>query len=258
MLAVRVIPCLDVDAGRVVKGVQFVEIRDAGDPVELAARYDAEGADELVFLDITASSDDRDTMVHVVERVADQVFIPFTVGGGIRSVEDVRRMLRAGADKVSLNTAAVNDPDIVRAGADEFGNQCIVVAIDARRRNADDPGAGWEVVTHGGRTPTGLDAVEWAVHACDLGAGEILAHLDGPRRHQGRLRHRPAARRRRRGRRAGDRERRASARSSTSAQGRPTAARPGLLAASIFHFGQLTVREAKAALAAHGLTVRPA
>ena len=174
MLAVRVIPCLDVDAGRVVKGVRFVEIRDAGDPVELAARYDAEGADELVFLDITASSDDRDTMVHVVERVAEQVFIPFTVGGGIRNVEDVRRMLRAGADKVSLNTAAVADPEIVRESAAEFGDQCIVVAIDARRRNGDDPAAGWEVVTHGGRTPTGLGAVEWAVHACDLGAGEIL------------------------------------------------------------------------------------
>jgi len=142
VLAVRVIPCLDVDAGRVVKGVRFVEIRDAGDPVELAARYDAEGADELVFLDITASSDDRDTMVHVVERVADQVFIPFTVGGGIRTVEDVRRMLRAGADKVSLNTAAVNDPGIIRHAAEEFGDQCIVVAIDARRRNADDTNAG--------------------------------------------------------------------------------------------------------------------
>src|SRR5262249_31718602 len=150
------IPCLDVDAGRVVKGVNFVGIRDAGDPVELAARYDTEGADELVFLDITASSDDRDTMVHIVERVADEVFIPFTVGGGVRGVEDVRKMLRAGADKVSLNTAAVNDPDIVQAGADEFGTQCIVVAIDARRR-AD--GSGWEVVTHGGRTPTGLDTL---------------------------------------------------------------------------------------------------
>ena len=170
MLAVRVIPCLDVDAGRVVKGVNFVGIRDAGDPVELAARYDAEGADELVFLDITASSDDRDTMVHVVEQVADQVFIPFTVGGGVRSVEDARRLLRAGADKVSFNTAAVNDPDLVRAAANEYGAQCIVVAIDARRR-AD---GGWEVVTHGGRTPTGLDALAWAERICALGAGEIL------------------------------------------------------------------------------------
>jgi cyclase len=151
-----VIPCLDVDAGRVVKGVQFVDIRDAGDPVELAARYDEEGADELVFLDITASSDDRDTMVHVVERVAEQVFIPFTVGGGVRTVDDVRRMLRAGADKVSLNTAAVERPELVAAGADEFGAQCIVVAIDARRRNAEDTSHGWEVTTHGGRRPTSL------------------------------------------------------------------------------------------------------
>jgi cyclase len=170
MLGARVIPCLDVDAGRVVKGVNFVGIRDAGDPVELAIRYDAEGADELVFLDITASSDERDTMVHVVERVADQVFIPFTVGGGVRGVEDVRKLLRAGADKVSLNTAAVNDPGIVQAGADEFGVQCIVVAIDARRRGE----GGWEVVTHGGRTATGLDALEWATRVCELGAGEIL------------------------------------------------------------------------------------
>jgi imidazole glycerol-phosphate synthase subunit HisF len=256
VLATRVIPCLDVDAGRVVKGVKFVEIRDAGDPVELAARYDAEGADELVFLDITASSDDRDTMLHVVERVADQVFIPFTVGGGIRSAEDVRRMLRAGADKVSLNTAAVNDPDIIRAGADEFGNQCIVVAIDARRRNTDDPSMGWDVVTHGGRTPTGFDAVEWAVHACDFGAGEILLtsmDRDGTKVGYdldllravddavsvpviasggvGTLEHLCAG----------------------ATEGGAT----GLLAASIFHFGQFTVREAKAALAAHGLTVRP-
>jgi len=170
VLAVRVIPCLDVDAGRVVKGVNFVGIRDAGDPVELAARYDAEGADELVFLDITASSDARDTMVHVVERVAEQVFIPFTVGGGVRGVEDVRRMLRAGAEKVSFNTAAVNDPEIVGASAEEFGSQCIVVAIDARRSEAGR----WEVVTHGGRTPTGLDALEWAERVCILGAGEIL------------------------------------------------------------------------------------
>jgi cyclase len=150
VLGIRVIPCLDVDAGRVVKGVNFVGIRDAGDPVELAARYDAEGADELVFLDITASSDARDTIVQTVERVADQVFIPFTVGGGVRGVEDVRKMLRAGADKASVNTAAVNDPTIVQASADEFGSQCIVVAIDARRRTE---GGGWEVVTHGGRTP---------------------------------------------------------------------------------------------------------
>jgi imidazole glycerol-phosphate synthase subunit HisF len=174
VLAVRIIPCLDVDAGRVVKGVRFVELRDAGDPVELAARYDAEGADELVFLDITASSDERDTMVHVVERVAEQVFIPFTVGGGIRSVADVRRMLRAGAEKVSVNTAAVADERVVGDAAAEFGAQCVVVAIDARRRSADDPARGWEVVTHGGRTPTGLDALEWAARAAALGAGELL------------------------------------------------------------------------------------
>ena len=175
MLAVRVIPCLDVDAGRVVKGVRFVEIRDAGDPVELAARYDAEGADELVFLDITASSDDRDTMVHVVERVAEQVFIPFTVGGGDphrrRRAPHAARGRRQG---VAEHRRGRTIPRSIREAADEFGDQCIVVAIDARRRNADDPAFGWEVVTHGGRTPTGLDAVEWAVHACDLGAGEIL------------------------------------------------------------------------------------
>src|SRR5947208_6956518 len=155
MLGARVIPCLDVDAGRVVKGVNFVGIRDAGDPVELAAGYDAEGAVELAFLDITASSDDRKMMVHLVEAVADEVFIPFTVGGGVRGVEDVRGMLRAGADKVSFNTAAVADPDIVRAGAQEYGTQCIVVAIDARQRSE----GGWEVVTHGGRTPTGRVAL---------------------------------------------------------------------------------------------------
>jgi cyclase len=251
-----VIPCLDVDAGRVVKGVRFVEIRDAGDPVELAARYDAEGADELVFLDITASSDDRDTMLHVVERVADEVFIPFTVGGGIRTVEDVRRMLRAGADKVSLNTAAVNDVDLVERAAGEFGNQCIVVAIDARRRNAEDPGAGWEVVTHGGRTATGLDAVEWAVHATALGAGELLLtsmDRDGTKvgydlellRGIGEAVDVPLI---------------ASGGVGTLehlCEGAIDGGATGLLAASIFHFGQFTVREAKAALAARGVTVRP-
>ncbi|MGO9875040.1 MAG: imidazole glycerol phosphate synthase subunit HisF [Acidimicrobiia bacterium] len=256
MLAVRVIPCLDVDAGRVVKGVRFVDIRDAGDPVELAARYDAEGADELVFLDITASSDDRDTMVHVVERVADQVFIPFTVGGGIRTVEDVRRMLRAGADKVSLNTAAVNDVDLVSRAADEFGTQCIVVAIDARRLPTDGPDVRWQVVTHGGRSETDLDAVEWAAHACALGAGELLVtsmDRDGTKVGYdiellravsdavdvpviasggvGTLEHLCA--------------------------GATEGAATGLLAASIFHFGQYTVHDAKTALAAHGLTVRP-
>jgi cyclase len=251
MLAVRVIPCLDVDAGRVVKGVNFVGIRDAGDPVELAARYDAEGADELVFLDITASSDARDTMVHVVERVADEVFIPFTVGGGVRSVEDARRMLRAGADKVSLNTAAVAEPDIVRAGAQEYGAQCIVVAIDAKRRDG-----GWEVVTHGGRTPTGLDAIAWAERVCALGAGEILlTSMD------------------RDGTKGGYDT--ALLRAATDAVDVPVIASGGVgtlehlyegvvdgnasavLAASIFHFGEHSVREAKSYLAARGVPVRP-
>lgn len=251
MLATRVIPCLDVDAGRVVKGVRFVEIRDAGDPVELAARYDAEGADELVFLDITASSDARDTMVHVVERVAEQVFIPFTVGGGIRTVDDVRRMLRAGADKVSLNTAAVADPELVRRASDEFGAQCIVVAIDARRR-----GDSWEVVTHGGRTVTGLDAVEWAQEVCRLGAGEILlTSMDRDGTHAGydldllraigttvpvpviasggvgTLQHLYEA----------------------VAEGGADA----VLAASIFHFGTYRIREAKQYLADRGVVIRP-
>jgi len=252
VLAVRVIPCLDVDAGRVVEGVNFVGIRDAGDPVELAARYDAEGADELVFLDITASSDVRDTMVHVVEQVAETVFIPFTVGGGVRTVEDARRMLRAGADKVSFNTAAVNDPDVVRAGALEYGAQCIVVAIDARSR----PDGGWEVVTHGGRTPTGLDARGWAEQVCKLGAGEILlTSMD------------------RDGTKAGyDID---LLRAIGDAVDVPIIASGGVgglehlyegaadggagavLAASIFHFGQHTVREAKAYLGERGLVVRP-
>jgi cyclase len=256
VLAVRVIPCLDVDQGRVVKGVRFVDIRDAGDPVELAARYDAEGADELVFLDITASSDDRDTLVQVVERVADEVFIPFTVGGGIRTVEDVRRMLRAGADKVSLNTAAVNDGQLVARAADEFGRQCIVVAIDARRTDGQHSDGGWQVVTHGGRTSTDLDVVEWAVQVCTLGAGELLVtsmDRDGTKVGYdldllravsdavdvpiiasggvGTLEHLCA--------------------------GATDGGATGLLAASIFHFGQYTVRDAKAALAGHGLTVRP-
>jgi cyclase len=253
VLATRIIPCLDVDAGRVVKGVKFVDIRDAGDPVELAARYDAEGADELVFLDITASSDARDTMVRVVERVAEQVFIPFTVGGGIRTVDDVRSMLRAGADKVSLNTAAVADPDLVRRASDEFGAQCIVVAIDARRRPGTDA---WDVVTHGGRTETGLDCVEWAHDVCRLGAGEILlTSMD------------------RDGTKIGyDIE---LLRAVGSAVPVPVIASGGvgtlehfyeavseggadaLLAASIFHFGTFTVGEAKQYLADRGVVVRP-
>ncbi len=187
MLTRRIIPCLDVDHGRVVKGASFVNLRDAGDPAELAARYDAEGGDELVFLDITASSDARATMVNVVQRVSEQVFIPLTVGGGLRSIEDVRRMLNAGADKVSVNTAAINTPQLVTDGAEQFGSQCIVVAIDARRVKpgedfptpadaalAVDADSRWQVFTHGGRNPTGLDAVKWARRAVARGAGEIL------------------------------------------------------------------------------------
>ena len=187
MLTKRIIPCLDVDAGRVVKGTSFVDLRDAGDPAELASFYDREGGDELVFLDITASSDSRDTMVDVVQRVSEQVFIPLTVGGGIRGVDDMRRMLNAGADKVSVNTAAVNDPSLIQQGATRFGNQCIVIAIDAKRvsngageRPLPESGVAltgasrWEVYTRGGRTPMGIDAVEWAAFAVELGAGEVL------------------------------------------------------------------------------------
>lgn len=191
MLTKRIIPCLDVDAGRVVKGTSFVNLRDAGDPAELAAFYDREGGDELVFLDITASADSRNTMVDVVQRVSEQVFIPLTVGGGIRTLEDMRRMLNAGADKVSINTAAINNPDIIGEGAAQFGSQCIVVAIDAKRVNRNsgkdeyiptaadsslalDDDSGWEVYTHGGRNPTGIDAVKWAVQAVARGSGEIL------------------------------------------------------------------------------------
>jgi cyclase len=170
-VAVRVIPCLDVDGGRVVKGVNFGSLRDAGDPVELAAVYDGEGADELTFLDITASSGGRETMYDVVRRTADQVFIPLTVGGGVRSVADVDKLLRAGADKVSLNTAAIERPELLREAAERFGSQCVVISVDARRRG---PGEGFEVTTHGGRTGTGIDAIEWAARAADLGAGEIL------------------------------------------------------------------------------------
>jgi cyclase len=181
MLAKRIIPCLDVNAGRVVKGVNFVSLRDAGDPVEVARRYDGEGADELTFLDITASSDQRDIIVEVIEAVANQVFIPLTVGGGVRKVDDVRRLLNAGADKISINTAAVQTPRLVADASARFGSQCIVVAIDARRRVDSEPDArrgpeasGWEVFTHGGRTATGLDAVDWAREVVELGAGEIL------------------------------------------------------------------------------------
>jgi imidazole glycerol-phosphate synthase subunit HisF len=173
-LAKRIIPCLDVDNGRVVKGVKFVDIRDAGDPVEVARRYNEEGADEITFLDITASSDNRETIVHVVEQVASEVFIPLTVGGGIRKVEDVRRMLNAGADKVAINTAAVFTPEFVKEAAEKFGSQCIVVAIDAKKVSAEGEPLRWEIFTHGGRKPTGIDAIEWAKKMADYGAGEIL------------------------------------------------------------------------------------
>ena len=253
MRSVRVIPCLDVDRGRVVKGVQFVELRDAGDPVELAARYDAEGADEVVFLDITASADARDTMVDVARRTAEEVFIPFTVGGGIRTVDDARRLLRAGADKVGVNTAAVTRPEIVSELSREFGAQCVVVAIDARRRAE----GGFEVYTHGGRQPTGRDALAWAVECERLGAGEILlTSMD------------------RDGTRDGyDLE---LTRAVVDSVGVPVIASGGVgtldhlvegavaggadavLAASIFHFAEHTVREAKDHLVAHGVAVRPA
>ncbi len=256
MIVPRVIPCLDVTAGRVVKGINFVGLRDAGDPVELAARYDAEGADELVFLDITASSDGRDTMVDVVMRTAEQVFIPFTVGGGIRSVGDARTMLRAGADKVSVNTAAVQRPELIGEIAAEFGSQCVVCAIDAKRRPAEQ-GGGFEVYLHGGRTPTGIDALDWATRAVSLGAGEILlTSMD----------------------RDGTREGFdiALTRAVVDAVGVPVIASggvgsvqhlvdgvveggaTGVLAASIFHFGEHTITAAKQAMAAAGLTVRPA
>ena len=185
MLAKRIIPCLDVDNGRVVKGIRFVSLVDAGDPVEQGKRYDAEGADELTFLDITASSDKRDIVAALVRRVADEVFIPFTVGGGLRTVEDIRAILRAGADKITLNTAALEQPELIGECAETFGSQCVVVAIDARRRVADDPHSGWDVYTHGGRRNAGVDALEWALRVQRLGAGEILLtrlDRDGTRR----------------------------------------------------------------------------
>ena len=249
-LAKRVIPCLDVTAGRVVKGVNFVDLRDAGDPVEIAARYDAEGADELCFLDITASSDERDILLHVVEAVASRVFIPLTVGGGVRKVEDVRRLLNAGADKVSINTSAVHNPELVREASGIVGAQCIVVAIDAKRN-----GAGWQVYTHGGRRATGLDAVQWARRMAQGGAGEILlTSMD------------------RDGTRNGFDV--ALTRAVSEVVGVPVIASGGagglehlaqavlegkadaVLAASIFHFGEFTVREAKAHLKKRGIEVR--
>jgi cyclase len=251
--AVRVIPCLDVDAGRVVKGVKFKDLRDAGDPVELAARYDTEGADELVFYDITASAEARDTMVDVVGRTAEQVFIPLTVGGGVRTLEDARRLLRVGADKVSVNSAAVERPQLVDELADTFGTQCVVVGVDVRRNDV----GGFEVFTHGGRRATGIDAIEWAAECERRGAGElVLNSMD------------------RDGTRLGfDLE---LTRTVTDCVGIPVVASGGVgvlehlvdgavlggadavLAASIFHFAEATIAQAKAALAAAGVAVRPA
>ena len=250
-LAKRVIPCLDVTAGRVVKGVNFVSLRDAGDPVEIAARYDAEGADELAFLDITASSDERDILLQVIEAVASRVFIPLTVGGGVRKVEDVRRLLNAGADKVSINTAAVQNPALVEEASAKVGNQCIVVAIDAKQK----AGGGWEVYTHGGRKPTGLDAVDWARRMVAGGAGEILLtsmDRDGTR----------------------DGFDLALTRAVADAVSVPVIASGGVgsmqhlaagvlegkadavLAASVFHFGDFTVRAAKEHMRTRGIEVR--
>ncbi|HEV3366441.1 MAG TPA: imidazole glycerol phosphate synthase subunit HisF [Acidimicrobiales bacterium] len=259
MRTVRVIPCLDVDAGRVVKGVQFTDLFDAGDPVELATRYDAQGADELVFLDITASSDNRQTMVEVVSRTAEVVFIPFTVGGGVRSVEDARQLLRAGADKVGVNTAAVDRPDLVAELADEFGSQCVVVAIDARRQvHGPGPAEGdrWEVFTNGGRTPTGLDALAWAERCAAIGAGEILLtsmDRDGTRDGFDLALTRQVAR---------------SCPVPVIASGGVGSLQhlvdgaldgeaDAVLAASIFHLGEFTVAQAKSYLQSAGVQVRP-
>lgn len=254
-LAKRIIPCLDVDAGRVVKGVQFIDIRDAGDPVEVARRYDQQGADEITFLDITASSDQRETMVHVVEQVAGEVFIPLTVGGGIREVADIRRMLNAGADKVAINTAAVFKPEFVREAAERFGSQCIVVAIDAKQVNAAGESPRWEIYTHGGRKPTGIDAFAWARRMVEYGAGEILLtsmDRDGTR----------------------DGFDLALTRTISDAVDVPVIASGGVgnldhlvagilegradavLAASIFHFGEYSIGDAKRYMAERGIEVR--
>ena len=254
-LAKRIIPCLDVENGRVVKGVNFIDIRDAGDPVEIAIRYNEQGADEITFLDITASHEDRDTTVHTVEKIAEEVFIPLTVGGGIRTVQDIRTMLNAGADKVSINTAAIHNPELVRESAQRFGSQCIVVAIDAKRVDDVDGQPRWEIFTHGGRKPTGIDAVAWAVRMAELGAGEILLtsmDRDGTKN----------------GFELG------VTRAITDAVEIPVIASGGVgtlehlvdgvlrggadavLAASIFHFGEFTVPQAKAYMAARGIEVR--
>jgi len=254
-LAKRIIPCLDVDCGRVVKGVQFVDIRDAGDPVEVAKRYNEQGADEITFLDITASHEGRDTTVHTVEKIASEVFIPLTVGGGIRTSDDIRRMLNAGADKVGINTAAIHQPEFVKEAAERFGSQCIVVAIDAKRVSAEGETPRWEIFTHGGRRETGLDAVEWARKMADYGAGEILLtsmDQDGMKNGfdlgvtraicdavdipviasggVGNLQH--------------------------LVDGVKDGGADAVLAASIFHFGEYTVPEAKAYMAERGIEVR--
>lgn len=254
-LAKRIIPCLDVDKGRVVKGVQFLDIRDAGDPVEVAKRYDVQGADEITFLDITASHEGRDTTIHMVEAIAEQVFIPLTVGGGIRSVEDIRNMLNAGADKVSINSAAVKDPEFVKRAADKFGSQCIVVAIDAKKVSLPGEPERWEIFTHGGRNRTGIDAVDWARKMTQYGAGEILLTSmdnDGVKRGfdlgvtravsdavhvpviasggVGNLQH--------------------------LADGVTLGKADAVLAASIFHFGEYTVQQAKEFMAAQGIEMR--
>ena len=253
-LAKRIIPCLDVNAGRVVKGINFVGLRDAGDPVEVAARYNQQGADEITFLDITASSDNRDLILHIVEAVATQVFIPLTVGGGVRKVEDVRRLLNAGADKVSINTAAVQNPRLIADASSHYGAQCIVVAVDAKRVAGSDP-LRWEVYTHGGRTPTGLDALDWGLRMQEAGAGEILlTSMDRDGTRQG-----------------FDLE---LTRAFSTALGIPVIASGGVgtlghlvdgivmgradavLAASIFHYGEYTVGQAKRLLAARGIEVR--
>jgi cyclase len=258
MLAKRIIPCLDVTGGRVVKGVNFVELRDAGDPVEIAARYNAQGADELTFLDITATSDGRDLILHIIEAVASQVFIPLTVGGGVRTVDDVRRLLNAGADKTSFNSAALANPQVIEDASLKYGSQCIVVAIDAKRRFGDDVlarGDGWDVYSHGGRKNTGLDAVAWAIEMARRGAGEILlTSMD------------------RDGTKSGFDL--ALTRAVSDAVGVPVIASGGVgtlddladgiskggadavLAASIFHYGEYTVAQAKARMAARGIPVR--
>ena len=254
-LAKRIIPCLDVDAGRVVKGVKFVDIRDAGDPVEIAKRYNAEGADEVTFLDITASSDQRDTMAHVVEQVASEVFIPLTVGGGIRSISDIRRLLNAGADKVGINTAAVKNPEFVLEASDKVGSQCIVVSIDAKKVSSEGEPAKWEIFTHGGRNPTGIDALDWAQKMTDYGAGELLlTSMD------------------RDGTKIGfDLELTRKISESVSVpviasggvgtldhlcEGVTEGKADAVLAASIFHFGEFTVGQAKNHMKSKGIAVR--